>query len=711
MEGSSLPDDRANAAVTTHHTFCRLCEGVCGLTVQVAGDRVVDVKPDKLNPLSRGFICIKGKNSHRIIDDPERVLEPQRQINGAWSPAAWDVAIADIAARILKIKETHGSDAIALYIGNPSAMSSSTAFAASAYLRSLGSRQQYSAMSLDNMNKFAVAELMYGDKSYIFQRDWEGAGYMLVLGSNPRVSIFGQLSTRPRGLEEIRAARGQGGRLVVVDPRRTETATLADEHLAIIPGTDTFFLLALLQTIVTEKLYNADFVERYCINFDNLRHAVAEFTPDSVAGTTGLPADTIRRVAREFAGAKGAFALGNTGVTQQRHATVNEWTINALNAITGNVDRAGGVFFNPGIVDEPHPKKVIDYSRPSRIGNYPRILGEYPATTLADEILTQGTGQIRALIVVAGNPLATGSDIARLRKAFESLDLLVSIDLFHSATSKLAHWVLPATSFYERKDLNIQFTRHTPFPFVQHTDRVIPPRGQAREEWEIFRDLHVAIGTPFLNDQRAVKLAKERGSAFDMDTFYKSFLEARGRISLDEIKQHPHGIKLGEKPIGAFREIMERRGLRVDLMPQTVRDLLPGAGAVTSLASAEFPMLLISRRNLRSVCSWYHLDERQDASNFIEMNQLDAEQLGIAPDSTVCVRSATGEITAQVKLTDVVCKGVVCMQYGLDKNVFERKAGTKVTMNYLVSKDSNCDALTGMPTLNGIPVQIIPYQQ
>jgi len=567
MEGNSLLDNRPAASIETKHTFCRLCEGACGLTVEVADERVISVKPDPQNPLSRGFMCVKGKNSHHIIDDHERILKPQRRVHDAWAPEAWDRAIEEIGSHLLRIKQDHGPDAIALYVGNPSAMSSSTAFAASAFLRSLGSRQQYSAMSLDNINKFAVAELMYGDKSYVFQRDWEASDYMLVLGANPRVSIFGQLSTRPRGLEELRAARSHGGRLVLVDPRRSETATVADEHLAIVPGTDTFLLLALLQTIVAEQRQDAAFVTRYCSGFDELRAVVADFTPEAVADATGIPADTTRRIAREFAGAKGAFALGNTGVTQQRHATVNEWAINALIAITGNVDRAGGIFFNPGVVDEPHPKTVIDFSRPSRIGGYPRILGEYPVAILADEILTPGAGQIRALIVVAGNPLATGTDTARLRAAFEALDLLVVIDLFHSTTTELAHWVLPATSFYERKDLNIQFTRHTPFPFIQHTDRVIPPRGEAREEWDIFRRLHEAVGTPFLNDPRVARLAADHGAAFDMDAFYRDFLKARGRISLEDIKRHPHGAKLGDKPLGAFRDLIERRRLRIDLMP------------------------------------------------------------------------------------------------------------------------------------------------
>ena len=705
-----MPTDAAKSSVETRYTFCRLCEGACGLAVRVVHDRVIEVEPDPLNPLSRGFICVKGKNSHRIVEDPKRILVPQSRQNGKWSETNWQHAFAEIAAGIKRITHAGGPDAIALYIGNPSAMSSTAAYTASAFLRSLGSTRQYSAMSLDNINKFVIAELMLGDKSFILQRDWEGAEYMLVLGANPRVSIFGQLSTRPRGLEEVRTARGRGGRLVLVDPRRTETATVADEHLAITPGTDTFFLLALIATIIEEKLYDSAFIDSFCREFDALRAAVIAFTAESVAACTNIPAPVIRRIAREFARANGAFALGNTGITQQRHASVNEWAVVALNAITGNIDRAGGAFYNPGIVDDPHPKTVIDNSRPSRIGNYPRVVGEYPVATLADEILTSGKGQIRGLIVVAGNPLATGANTIRLRKAFENLELLVVIDLYRSATAELAHWLLPATTFYERKDLNIQFTRQTPFPFIQHTDRVVTPRGQAREEWEIFRGLHAAMGTPFLNNKEADRLAAEHGAEFDVDAFYTTFLSVRGQISLEEIKKHPHGVKFGEKkPIGTFRRLLRQRDARINLFPDAIRKLLPSPREIGSLGSDEYPLLMVSRRDLRSVCSWFHLSEsKKDRSNYVEMNGHDANRLGVSADSTVRVRSATGEIIAPVKVTDEIREGVVSLQYGLDKRLRSADGRREATMNSLVASDANCDGLTGMPTLNGIPVQIVP---
>ncbi|MGH9806919.1 MAG: molybdopterin-dependent oxidoreductase, partial [Terriglobia bacterium] len=402
------------------------------------------------------------------------------------------------------------------------------------------------------------------------------------------------------------------------------------------------------------------------------------------------------------------FVLGNTGVTQQRHATVNEWAICVLNAISGNIDRPGGAYYNPGVVDDPHPKSIIDHHHPSRIGNYPRVLGEYPAATLADEIQTPGEGQLRALIVVAGNPLATGTDTARLRAALQTLDLLVVVDLYRSTTAVLAHWLLPAASFYERKDLNIQFTRHTPFPFIQHTDRVVAPRGEAREEWDIFRGLHAAVGTPFLDNPKADRLAAERGADFDIDVFYADFLQTRGRISLEEIKRHPHGIKLGDKPIGAFREIIERRGIRIDLLPEPVRALMPPVSEIGSLASAEYPMLLISRRNVRSVCSWFHLGSQKEDGNYVEINTRDADRLGIAPRSMVQLRSVAGAINTPAKITDAVNEGVVCMQYGLERNVSGADTGASTTMNHLVASNANCDRLTGMPTLNGIPVRVAP---
>lgn len=678
----------------TKLTFCRLCEGICGLKVALEDGRVSDIAPDGDNPLSCGFVCIKGSNAADILYDKARVLHPMRRGGSGWEQADWDGAVDDIGDRLRRIIDESGPDAVALYLGNPTAMSAVTVYVASAFMRSIGSTRRYSAMSLDNMNKFLVAEEMFGDKSLILQRDWENADYMLVLGHNPRVSIFGQLSTRPRGLADIRAARSKGGRLVLVDPRRTETASVADEHLRITPGTDAYFLLALLNTIIAEDLCDPAFVERYCSNFDDLRDIVAAFTPESVATATGIECETIRRVARAFAAANSAFALGNTGLTQQRLATVNEWAIEALNAITGNIDRAGGAYYNPGVVDEPRPKQMIEWDRRSRIRGYPRLLGEYPAATLADEILTPGEGQIRALIVTAGNPLSTGADVARLRKAFGGLDLLVVIDVKQTTTTDYAHWLLPATTFFERKDINIAFTRHTPFPFVQYTDRVVEPRGDAREEWEIFRALHRAVGTPFLNRSGV-------DDAYDPEAFFEDFLATRGQVKLDEVKAHPHGLKLGDTPIGAFRALLDKRARKIDLAPVSIVRTIPTAGPIESAATPEYPILLISRRNLRSLCSWLHQADEAMPANGLEMSPADARALGLADNARVRVTSRTGTLSAVVQVTDAVSAGVVSLQFG-----FPSGDGNRDTMNVLVDAVDGCDELTGIPTLNGIPVRI-----
>ena len=626
-----------------------------------------------------------------------------------WNRTGWKTAYRDIGERLKAIKSRHGADAIALYMGNPSAMSAVTMHVASSFLRSLGSSRQYSSMSLDNMNKFLVAEEMFGDKSFILQRDWENARYMLVLGHNPRVSIFGHLSTRPRGLEEVRASQARGGHLVLVDPRRTESAAMADQHLRIRPGTDVFFLLALLNTVIAENLYERDFVRRYCERFDVLRGAVEGFTADAAEAPTGISAHTIRQIARDFAAADGAFALGNTGVSQQRYATVNEWAIEALNAITGNIDRHGGIFYNPGVVDEPRPKRTIDWDRVSRVGGYPRVNGEYPATTLAEEILLPGKGQIRALIVTAGNPLATGTDLTRLREAFGSLELLVVIDIFPTVTSQFAHWLLPATMFFERKDINITFTRHMPFPFVQYTESIVDPAGEALDEWDIFRGLHEAVGTPFLNRSvPSATPAPEGRNGYDVEAFFEKFLRTRGLVQLAEVKAHPHGLKLGDKPIGAFRALLERRAKKIDLAPESIVRVVPTPGQIPARTSADYPILLISRRNLHSMCSWLHTGSDAQHGNELEMHPEDAKELEVTEGGAVKVRSRTGEITAKVRITDAVSQGVISMQFGADTLGRSGARTNQTTMNVLVDANSGCDELTGMPTLNGIPVHVEP---
>lgn len=683
------------------HTYCRLCEGICGLNVEVVDGRVSNIQPDRDHPLSRGFVCLKGMNAADVLYHPSRVLEPLQRVGSKWEPRSWDDAFAEIGKKFQTIRESHGPDAIALYSGNPTAMSAVTTYVAGNFFRSIGSTRRFSAMSLDNINKFWVAEEMFGDKSFILQRDWERAKYMLVFGHNPCTSIFGQLSTRPRGSEEVRTARAAGGRLVLVDPRRTESAGWADEHLQITPGTDVFFLLSLLNVIVAESRYDKSFVEKHCEEFDGLSSAVAPFAPEATCTATGISAEVTRHVARSFAAAEGAFAFGATGVTQQRYCTATEWAIQVLNTITGNIDRPGGAFFNPGVVDDPRPKKTIERNRPSRIGGYARILGEHPMSTFADEVLTPGAKQIRALIVNAGNPLATGPDLSRLKLAFSQLEMVVVIDLFMSATAQVAHWFLPATTFFERSDINIPFTRHMPFPYVQYTERVVPPCGEAREEWEIFRGLHRAMGTPFLDNPRLPE-------GYTPDDFFRDFMDARGAVKLDELKRHPHGLKLGDRPIGAFLEQLAKRGRRIHLFPASVAEGLPDAAAIRTERSAEFPMLMISRRNIRSLCSWYHVGADDVDGNPLEMNPDDAARIRVKTDDRVLIRSRTGTIVVPVTVSDVVPAGVVSMQFGFAAMKRVTGGASGETMNVLVDANQGCDRLTGMPTLNGIPVSIEP---
>ncbi len=689
-------------------TFCRICECACGLKVRLTDGKVTDVAPDPDNPLSRGFICIKGANAAGLVHHPSRLLHPLRRRITGWERATWETAFSEIGRRLRAIREENGADAIALYLGSPGSMSAVAYFVASAFLRSLGSSRQFSSMSLDSASKPFVAEEMFGDRSFVLQKDWENAKYMLVFGHNPRASGFGQMSTRPRGLDEVRAARAKGGRLVLVDPKRTETAGLADEYFQIVPATDVFLLLALLNVVIAERRCHDGFIDRYCDRFEVLVRVVAEFTPERVARVTGIPAATVRRIAREFATAGGAFAMGNTGVTQQRHSTVAEWAIQALNAITGNIDRPGGLFYNPGAIDEPRPKRTIEWDRPSRIRGYPRVLGEHPTSTLADEILTpaMGTGgeQIRALLVVAGDPLTNGPDVMRLRKAIGSLEFLVAVDLFMSRTAECADWVLPATTFLERSDLNITITRHMPFPFIQYTERVVEPQGEARDEWAIFQGLHAAVGTPFLNNGAlAGRLTTPGADGPTVEAFFDDFLRRRGRASFDQVKANPHGVRLGGTPIGEFRRALERRAQKIDLAPETIIRAMPRLESIATATAPDYPMRLISRRDLRCVGSWLLGDV---GGNTLEMNPADAGTLGVSSGGRVRVRSRTGEIAVAVELSDAVPPGVVTMQFGLARGVTMPGGNEDVPWNILVDSEEACDEVTGMPTLNGIPVRV-----
>src|SRR3954471_3164381 len=510
-------------------TFCRICEAHCGLVATVEGERVERLRPDREHPLSRGYACPKGIAMTEVQNAPDRVLHPMR----GDERVGWDEAIAEIGARLRAVRDRHGGDAIGWDMGNPGGSSYSHTLWSKGFVDALGSPHYYTAGSQDVNNRFAASALMYGSPLRVPIPDLERTSFLLMVGATPFVSN-GSVLSAPRVRDRLHAIVARGGRIVVVDPRRSETAR-AFEHLPIRPDTDAWFLLSLLHVVARDS---------------PLGPFTEPFSPEKTAERTGIPAERCRTLARDLAAAPSAAVYGRTGSCLGRFGTLVAFLLDSLAAVTGNLDRAGGNLFAKPAVDIERvaaPFGLASYGRRrSRVGGLPDVLGQMPAGVMADEIETPGRGQLRALVVSAGNPLMSVPDPDRLRAAFGKLDLLVSIDLFVNETGRHADFVLPATTWLERDDVPLVFLPFFVRRFVQWTDAVVDPAGEAREEWQIVESLAASLGivpasVPPIRWLRrlGVSMTPQRMLALLMRT-------GPARLTTARLRRHPHGLVLGE---------------------------------------------------------------------------------------------------------------------------------------------------------------------
>ncbi|MEW6267688.1 MAG: molybdopterin-dependent oxidoreductase [Thermodesulfobacteriota bacterium] len=482
-------------------TYCRICEVYCGMVATVEDGRVTRLRPDREHVVSKGYCCPKGVTFHEVTHDPDRILHPMKKVDGQWVRIAWERAIDEIAERLNRIRREHGPHAIALYTGNPAGYSYSHRIYSSAWIKAIGSCNSYGAGSQDNMGVLLAARFLYGASFRLPIPDLARTRYLLVVATNPVVSQGTLISVADakRRIEDIRA---RGGKVVVIDPRRTETAEIADEHHFVRPDTDVLLLLALSHVILEEGLEAREFLARNVLGLDWLRAKLAPFTPERAASRTGVDAGTIRRVARELAAADGACAYGR--VVCGTFGTLAAWSLDVLNVVTGNLDRPGGAVFSDGPIDLAATVGRLGLDgygeHRSRVGDFPGVLGELPAGVLADEITTPGEGQVRALVVTAGNPVLSVANGPALAAAMRDLELRVVLDFYMSETASLADYILPTTTALEREDFPVLHTNLMSQPYAQWTEPVIAPLGEAKQEWEIFTLLGDAMGLKYIDN-------------------------------------------------------------------------------------------------------------------------------------------------------------------------------------------------------------------
>ena len=697
------------------------CEPFCGLALEVEEGRIASVRPDRDHPVSQGYACVKGMRVGDYVNDPERLLHPFRRGPRGLERVSWEDAIREIGAKLRSLRDAHGPGSIATYWGN--AADSTAITLANTFCHAFGSPNSFNVLSLEYTDRGAVAERVLGNENLILQPDAGRARFALLLGTNPLVTNgMTLLQRRPRISADLKSIQRRGGKVVVVDPRFTETAKIADEHIAIRPGTDLFLLVAMIRRILESEGADRAFLERYASGHPQWSALARGLELERAERITGIPVSRIERLADEFAAADGAFATTRVGVQTSRNTTLTEWAVMVLNAITGNIDRPGSVYFNPGAIDVPALIERFSRRRnpaPSRIGGYPQIFGGPPATVLADDVLSMDPDRIRALVVVAGNPVITFPHTQKVERALRSLELLVCIDIYPSDTIAFADFALPAATIYEKGGLHFLTSTFEPHPLLEWRAKIMQPRGESRSEWEIFKSLSRAARVPFLNDpllDRLARILEGAGGRFSEDLLYRFLL--LGKASLRRLKRTPGGIKVGDIRFG---ELLERRlrtrDGRLHLAPPDLVNALPEALGEPAPTTEEHPFLLVSgARRLAGYNSWTHhigaLAEKL-GGNWATMNPRDAARLGVAEGERVQVRSLVGELEIEARLSPEIREGVIAIhqffghRYETGTRASRRFPGVNVN---LLHDDRVRDRFCGMPVFNGTPCRVTPVR-
>ncbi len=707
-------------------TYCRICEPLCGMVATVEDGRVTKLRPDQQHPLSKGFACPKGIAMTEIQNDPDRVLHPlRRRADGEFEPVSWERAIAEIGDRLRAIKAEHGGGSIGWYMGNPGAFSYSHPLWVKGFLDGLGSQHYYTASSQDVSNRFAASSLLYGSPFLLPIPDLERCEMLLMVGANPMVS-HGSVMSAPRVKDQLHAITGRGGRVIVVDPRRTETAR-EFEHVAVNPDSDGWLLLSILQVIFSESLADSEALAAGARGAETLERLAGEFPPERTEQLTGVTAAEVRTLAREIAAADGCAVYGRTGSCLGRSGTLVSFLLDALALVTGNLDSEGGSLFGDPAIPFDKVAELIGagtYGKVrSRIGSFPEVLGALPASLIAKEITTPGDGQMKALFVSAGNPVLSVPNGPELERATEQLELCVSIDLYVTETSKHADYILPATTFLEREDFPLPFLSLFTTPFIQMTEPVVEPRGEARQEWEIIEDIASRIDV-VPSSVLALRLLGKVGIKISPRRLVEMLLRIGPKgdrfgltpngLNPAKLAASPHGIVLAPGWQGGNLpgKLRHDDGL-VHLDPPEIAAEVQRLGRLGSVGgSDEYPLLLIGLRELRSHNSWMHNSEklmRGDRVHRARINQDDGEALGVGDGDSVRISSAHGEVEVVARLTDEVRPGTVAVPHGWGHAGGWQTANAAggANINALASSEpEDLEPLAGMAHLNGIPIRI-----
>ena len=720
--------------VKTHHTFCRICESLCGLEVNTQNNQVIAIKPNADHVATDGFSCVKGLYQHEMYQSPDRLKFPlKRQDDGSYSRVSWQQAIQEIGDKVKQLHKEDGADAIGMYVGTAAGFSVLHPVFAQGFMTGLGSKSMYSSSTQDCSNKFAVSKLIYGFPFTLPFPDLDNTNCLIIVGANPVVSKWSFLQV-PNPSKKLKDLERRGGKLYIVDPRKTETARVAGNHIFIRPATDVFFYLSFLHELINQNGVDHKFVEQHAIGIDAIRDLVKDWSPEKTEEVTRIQASELRQMVSDYIQADGAALYCSTGVNMGGNGSVAFWLQEVINAISGNLDKKGGTLVGKGVMDFIKfgvKNGILMRNDKSRVGEMTSVNDAFPGGLMADEIITPGKGQLKALFVTGGNPLITMPNSEKLKTALQKLELLVTLDIYQNETSSEAHYVLPCTDPLQRPDLPFIFPLMLGLqqkPYMQATKAVVEPVGEQRDESSIYLDLARASGLPLFGSKMAQTFFtgiqkyhtwknKKNLATLPQEALLNGLLRLTRQSSFKKIQNSKNGILGKEHSVGSF---IPNRVMTVDkklcLAPES---LLEQAKELEMHFENEkvnaHRFKLITKRAVTTHNSWTHNIERMTSkgreTNYAYLHPKDMEDINVKELDLIDVRSETASIRLAVKSLAALMPKTIAVPHGWGhqhaKGLNHANKTAGVNVNILAADGpEKLDKISGMAHLTGILVDV-----
>lgn len=711
---STTASNHSDATIQkTHYRACHLCEAICGVEIKTEGDQIISIKGDPKDPFSRGHICPKATALQDLHEDPNRLKRPVKKVDGQWQEISWDQAINEVAEKLAATQKAYGENAVGVYAGNPNVHNYGNLTHGRVLRKALGTKNNFSATSLDQLPHQLTALKLFGHQFLLPVPDIDHTDYMLIIGGNPLASN-GSMMTVPDVKKRLKAIQERGGKFVVIDPRRTETADIADQHLFIRPGSDAYLLLAMLNVLFDENLVNAGHLADLLTDLDQVQALVKPFSLELAQQQTGIRVEEIRSLAHTMANTPKAVCYGRMGVSVQKHGALCQWAIYLINILSNHMDVQGGAlaassavaYVKPG---EPGAGHFNAFQ--SRVSGLPEFSGEFPATVLAEEMETEGEGQIKAMMTLAGNPVLSAPNGARLNKAFVNLDFMVALDIYINETTCHADYILPSTSALEHDHYDIAFHRLAVHNTARFNEPLFEPEEGMLHDWEILNKLGCKLGEL---KGKEIQALPSPDQLMDFGLQMGPYSEAAGhelKLSLQVLKDNPHGVDLGPlRPSLVDRLCTEDK--KIHLLYEEIKvDIARAIDDMPTVKEGE--MLLIGRRHVRSNNSWMHNSHRLVKGKprwQCLMHPNDMAAHGLTDGAQIVIQSRVGEVTTMVEGSDEMMPGVVSIPHGwghqregVQLDIATQQQG--ISANDLTD-DAFFDQLSGNAALNGVPVSV-----